>query len=122
MPARVRDEWNVAAPPAWHAARPECERPRASRAPCDRSWMQLLAAHREILDPVAIHAHTDAWGVARNWNQAVRVHGPFRRDDVPVPVTRAGREIAGKGEVRQRCQRDIVRTTDSTLEHSTAPH
>ena len=42
--------------------------------------------------------------------------------DVLFPVARAGREIAGQREVRQRRQRHVVRAADAALQHATAPH
>ena len=49
-------------------------------------------------------------------------YGHFGRDDVFVPVTGAGADVARQRETGQRGHGDVVGTADAGFQHASAPH
>src|SRR5882724_4044205 len=58
------------------------------------------------------------------WNADGALRRDLNRglDDVLIPITRAGGDVARKRESRQRGHGDVVRAADAGLEHPPAPH
>src|SRR5260370_31652142 len=82
--------------------------------------MECLAANGEGFDAIALYLEATADG---GWHDdlAFGADGDRGLDDVLGPVTAGGGDVAGKGEVRQRGQGDVVGAADSGFQHATAP-
>src|SRR4030095_6029046 len=82
---------------------------------------ESLAPHSQSLDQIDPRLEADSWR-GRNSNRAVARDGDLGLDDVPSPVTLAGRNVARQREVWPRGERDVMRPADARLQHSAAPH
>src|SRR5580765_6654970 len=82
---------------------------------------QPLFAHGELLDAVHSRGKADTWP---GWyaNGSLRRHGYFRFDDVLMPITPAGRHVAGQDKIRQSGKRNVVGAPNPRLQHPAAPH
>src|SRR6476660_988732 len=86
------------------------------------TWLdQTFFSHREFFDAIAARLEADA-RPGRHANRALRGDGHFRLDDVLIPIAFAGGNIAGQREIGKRRESDIVCSSDSRLQHSSAPH
>src|SRR5216683_6558011 len=81
---------------------------------------ERLAANGQGFDAVALYLEATPDG---GWHDdlAFGADRDCGLDDVLGPVTAGGRNVAGKREVRQRGQSDIVGAADSGLQHAAAP-
>src|ERR1700675_4915639 len=80
----------------------------------------ILCPHGKPFDSISPHGIADA---GRFWhmNRAVRRDLDFRLDDIFIPIALARRNISRKRETRERRQRDVVRPSNTCLQHSSAP-
>ena len=61
-------------------------------------------------------------GLVTDHDGAARRSLDRRLNDVPLPITLAGRYVPGQHEIRQGCERNIVRPADPRFKHSAAPY
>src|SRR5258708_4958317 len=80
----------------------------------------MFFSNREFFDALAARFQTEA-GTRGYANRPLRRDGTFRIDDVFLPVSFAGSNIPGGGEIGKRRECDIVRATDAGFEHAAAP-
>src|SRR5690348_7612982 len=82
---------------------------------------QPFFPHGEFFDPIAPRLVADA-RPAWHADRALPRDGHFRFDDVLVPVAAACGDIPWQREVGEGRERNVMRTADSGLQHSSAPH
>src|ERR1035437_4233637 len=94
-------------------------RTRGSAPQLLRSTEDLLP-HRDAFNEIEIDLVAETGSVAQR-NGAVRRGFDGGRDDVPLPVTLAGGDVAGEHEVGQAGEGDVVGAPDAGLQHAAAP-
>src|SRR3984957_6689907 len=81
----------------------------------------VLLAHGKFFYAITPHHETQARAL-RHTDRALRSDFHPRVDDIFVPITAAGRDVAGKSEARQSGHGNVMRAPDSRLQHSAAPN
>src|SRR5207247_7891562 len=82
---------------------------------------QRFATDGEVVHPVHVHGDPQPLAIVWYLDRAGPIHRPFRRHDVPFPVAGTRADISRNSEVGKRCEGDVVRAANTTLQHSAAP-
>src|SRR5437870_2472715 len=79
-----------------------------------------LLSDCDAREEVKVNGVAEARFVAKR-NGPVRRGFHFGSDDVALPISLAGRYIAGHNEIGQRRERDVMRAPNAGFEHAAAP-
>src|SRR5215469_5064070 len=80
-----------------------------------------LLPHRDGADEVEIERVTET-AIIADGDSSLRRNLDGGMDDVALPITLAGRDVAGQREVRQGGKGDVVGAADSRFQHAAAPN